>query len=79
MATVKSCNMHCGRSCLLDKGVWQETALTCLHALSTSGIPGVFFPPVIIANKDGKDGWLEGRPWKREVNRFLPRIQTLSP
>lgn len=37
------------------------------------------FLPVTKANKDVKDGRLEGRPWKREVNRFLSKIQTLSP
>lgn len=37
------------------------------------------FFPLIIANKDVKDGGLEGRPWKREVNRVLSKIQTLSP
>lgn len=53
---VKSWNMHDGRSCHLDKGVWQETALTCLRVLSSLRIPGVFFLPVTIANKDVKDG-----------------------
>lgn len=37
------------------------------------------FFPLTIANKDVKDGGLEGRPWKREVNRVLSKIQTLSP
>lgn len=53
MSMVKSWNMHYGRSCLLDKGVWQETALTCPFFLADSRS---LFLPVTIANKDVKDG-----------------------